>query len=234
MILVLATLLAGTLRGFAGFGTAMVMTPAFSAILGPAQGVGLCLALECAVAVPLLPGALRMVDWRRIGGLLIAAVSTVPFGAWVLVRTDGVLMRRILSLLVLACVVVLASGWRFRGRATTLATLLAGAVGGFLNGLAGMAGPPVVFYYFASDEPAAAMRANLTTLFAIVDMVALGSVALRTEVPGDILGLALILAPCIIVGGLLGQRLFPLASERFYKRLALSILAVVALTSLVA
>ena len=53
-------------RGFAGFGAAMVMTPIFSAIYGPAVGVALCLLLEIVVAVPVVPGVVRLVDWRRI------------------------------------------------------------------------------------------------------------------------------------------------------------------------
>ncbi len=46
-------------RGFAGFGAAMVMTPIFSALYGPAVGVALCLMLEIAVALPVVPGVVR-------------------------------------------------------------------------------------------------------------------------------------------------------------------------------
>ena len=44
-------------RGFAGFGAAMMMTPVFSALYGPEIGISLCLLLEIAVALPLLPRA---------------------------------------------------------------------------------------------------------------------------------------------------------------------------------
>ena len=48
--------IAGMVRGFAGFGAAMIMTPVFSALYGPAVGVSLCLLLEIVVVLPLLPG----------------------------------------------------------------------------------------------------------------------------------------------------------------------------------
>ena len=48
---------AGMVRGFAGFGAAMMMTPVFSALYGPEMGVALCLLLEIADALPLLPRA---------------------------------------------------------------------------------------------------------------------------------------------------------------------------------
>src|SRR5438874_13018766 len=71
---------AGMVRGFSGFGAAMVMTPAFSALYGPAIGISLCLLLEIAVALPLLPRAVKYVDWHRIGLLLVAAVVGAPVG----------------------------------------------------------------------------------------------------------------------------------------------------------
>eukprot|EP01036_Dinobryon_divergens_P043628 gene43628-58103_t len=72
--------IAGMVRGFAGFGAAMLMTPIFSALYGPAVGIALCLLLEIAVALPLVPRVLPLVDWRRIGLLLLAAVLKLGGG----------------------------------------------------------------------------------------------------------------------------------------------------------
>ena len=80
--------IAGMVRGFAGFGAAMLMTPVFSALYGPAVGIALCLLLEIAVALPLLPRVVRLVDWRRIGMLLVAAAIGVPFGNLTLTWAD--------------------------------------------------------------------------------------------------------------------------------------------------
>jgi hypothetical protein len=80
--------IAGMVRGFAGFGAAMLMTPVFSALHGPVVGVALCLLLEIAVALPLVPGVVRLVDWRRIGLLLLAAAAGVPLGNLVLIRAS--------------------------------------------------------------------------------------------------------------------------------------------------
>src|SRR6516162_1269620 len=74
LIAAAVAVIAGMVRGFAGFGAAMVMTPAFSALYGPAVGVAVCLMLEVVVVLPLLPKVVSMVDWRRIGLFLLAAV----------------------------------------------------------------------------------------------------------------------------------------------------------------
>src|SRR5512139_915497 len=99
--------IAGMVRGFAGFGAAMLMTPVFSALYGPAVGVALCLLLEIAVALPLVPRVVRLVDWRRIGILLFAAAVAVPVGNLVLTRTEPEPMRWVISAIVLSAVILL-------------------------------------------------------------------------------------------------------------------------------
>lgn len=225
--------IAGMVRGFAGFGAAMLMTPVFSALYGPATGIALCLLLEIAVALPLLPAVVRLVDWPRIGLLMVAATVFVPAGNFVLTLAEPEPMRWAISAIVLTAVALLASGWRFRGQPRTATTLAAGASSGFLNGLSGMAGPPIAFYYLAGENTAAHVRANLTTYFVFVDLVAIAMFASRGLIGWDTGVHGLFLAPAVMLGGLLGERLFPLASERFYRRLALGLLVGVAIGSLI-
>jgi uncharacterized membrane protein YfcA len=233
LICAVVACIAGMVRGFAGFGAAMIMTPIFSALYGPAVGVALCLMLEIAVALPVVPAVVRLVDWRRIGLLLLAAAVGVPLGNLVLTRAEPEPMRWAISAIVLGAVVLLASGWRFAGKPSTASTLTAGVSSGFLNGLAGMAGPPIAFYYLAGDDAAARVRANLTTYFVFVDLVAIATFASRDLVGWNTVVLALFLAPAVMLGGVIGARLFPLASEGFYRRLALVLLVGVAIGALI-
>ena len=233
LICAVVACIAGMVRGFAGFGAAMVMTPIFSALYGPAVGVALCLMLEIAVALPVVPAVLGLVDWRRIGLMLVAAAVGVPFGNLVLTWAEPEPMRWAISAIVLGAVALLASGWRYKGQPRPAMTLAAGVSSGFLNGLAGMAGPPIAFYYLAGQENAAHVRANLTTYFVFVDLVAILTFASRSLVDWSTLVLALFLAPAVMLGGLLGAKLFPLASESFYRRLALALLVGVAIGVLI-
>jgi uncharacterized membrane protein YfcA len=233
LICAVVAFIAGMVRGFAGFGAAMIMTPIFSALYGPAAGVALCLLLEIVVVLPLLPGVVRMVDWRRIGLLLVAAAVGVPIGNLVLTLTEPEPMRWAISIIVLTAVALLASGWRFAGKPRTATTLTAGVSSGFLNGLSGMAGPPIAFYYLAGDETVTRVRANLTTYFVFVDLLALAAFASRGLIGWNTGVQAVFLTPAVVLGGLLGSRLFPLASEGFYRRLALVLLVGVAIGALI-
>jgi uncharacterized membrane protein YfcA len=233
LIAALVAMIAGMVRGFAGFGAAMVMTPVFSALYGPEVGIVLCLLLEIVVALPLLPRAVQHVDWHRIGLLLLAAIFGAPLGNFVLTKVAPEPMRWAISGIVLSAVVMLASGWRFTGKPRPATTLATGAVSGFLNGLSGMAGPPIAFYYLAGADAAVKVRANLTTYFVFVDLVT-ASLFFARDLVGWHTGVqGLFLAPAVVVGGMLGERLFPLASEGFYRRLALVLLVAVAIGSLI-
>ncbi|MBS0219543.1 MAG: sulfite exporter TauE/SafE family protein [Proteobacteria bacterium] len=233
LIAAATAVLAGMVRGFTGFGAAMLMTPVFSALFGPEIGVSLCLMLEVIVALPLLPRAVAHVDWGRIALLLVAAAVGVPIGNYTLTQVAPEPMRWAISAIVLSAVVLLASGWRYHGKPRRGPTLVAGGISGFLNGLSGMAGPPIAFYYLAGKDSVERVRANLTTYFVFVDVAALFAFVARGLVHWDTGIKGLCLAPAVIAGGLLGERLFPLASEGFYRRLALVLLVAVAIGALI-
>ena len=72
------------------------------------------------------PGVVRLVDWRRIGLLLLAAAVGVPLGNLVLTYSEPEPMRWAISAIVLGAVALLASGWRFAGKPRTTTTLTAG------------------------------------------------------------------------------------------------------------
>jgi uncharacterized membrane protein YfcA len=208
LIAAVVAVIAGMVRGFAGFGAAMVMTPIYSALYGPEVGIVLCMLLEIVVALPLLPRAFRHVDWRVIGLLLAAAIVGAPLGNYALTLVAPQPMRWVISAIVLSAVAMLASGWRYSGGPRPAATL-------------------------ASTETAVKVRANLTTYFVFVDLVALSLFFGRDLVGWHTAVQGAFLAPAVILGGLLGEYLFPLASEVFYRRLALALLVAVAIGSLI-
>ena len=227
-----AALVAGIVRGFSGFGSAMILTPALSVLYGPAVAVPISLALELLVTVPLLPGSVRLVEWRRIGVLCLAAFATVPLGGWLLLSLSPLTMRVAISAVILGFVAILAFGWRYHGRPTIAATLATGAASGVLNGASGMAGPPVVFFYLSGRASAPQMRASFIVYFALVDAVSVGVLAAMGALDASTLGRALWLTPVFLAAAWAGSRAFRHASEAFYRRVALAVLAAIALASL--
>src|SRR5690606_5554066 len=75
---------AGLMRGFAGFGSAMLMAPIFSILFGPAEMVAIVCMIELPVGMQLVPGVWRQVEWRFVGPMSAAAVLLMPLGGWLL------------------------------------------------------------------------------------------------------------------------------------------------------
>jgi uncharacterized membrane protein YfcA len=227
-----AALLAGTVRGFSGFGSALILSPSLSALYGPATAVPVALLLELALAVPFVPPALRLADRARVGVLCVAAAVTVPLGAWILTVTDAAALRWAISALVIVAVAILGFGWRHHGRPRIAATAATGALSGLLGGSTGLSGPPVIFYELSGTAPIRRVRANFMVFFAWIDVVALVAFA----VTGTLAGLPLLLSATLVLPYLAaaaaGARAFGLASETFYRRLALAVLVCVAVVSL--
>src|SRR3954471_16184989 len=172
-----AALLAGLVRGFSGFGSALVLSPSLSALYGPKIAVPVALVLELALAVPLVPRARRLVDWRRISLLCVAAALTVPLGARLLAVVDPHALRWAICALVFVAVALLAFGWNYEGRPHAAATAATGALSGLLGGSTGLSGPPVIFYELSGSAPTATVRASFMVFSAWVDIVALVSFA---------------------------------------------------------
>ena len=227
-----AALLAGAVRGFTGFGSALILSPSLAALYGPQVAVPVALLLEFALAAPFVPPAVRLVDRRRTALLCVAAAVTIPLGAYVLTAVDARALRWAICAMVLVAVAIIGSGWRYHGRPHPAATAATGALSGLLGGSTGLSGPPVIFYELSGSGPIARMRASFMVFFAWVDVVALASFAATGTLRARPLVIALALvAPYLGAAGI-GARLFGRASETFYRRLALVVLAAVAVVSL--
>lgn len=219
---------AGMLRGFSGFGSSLLMVPVLALLIGPTTAVVIGTLLEGLATLMLLPSSVAHADRGRLLTMGAAGAIAIPFGHLALLTLDPTL-----SNLAICAAVVVMSGlvWQgiglgvprdTRGEAGT------GLISGFLTGFGSIGGPPLVLYVLAGAGTAVQKRADLivvagfTQAAAIVSMIAFG--LLTFSGAGD----AALLAPVFFGGGLLGARLFRLASEQTYQRVALGSLFVAA------
>src|SRR5882757_9658658 len=106
----------GTARGFSGFGSALIFMPLASSMAAPRLVAALLLIIDFVAAAPLIPNAWKHADRKATAVMVSGALIGVPIGTYFLSRLEPVTTRWIISAFVFALLMLLLSGWRYRGR----------------------------------------------------------------------------------------------------------------------
>jgi hypothetical protein len=219
-----ATIVAGVMRGYSGFGTAVILAPVYSLLWGPRAGVPIMLLMELLVSVQLLPGAIKDADRRVVLPLGGAAALATPLGAWILLTADGESLRRFIGGFVLVFGLLLMSGWRYRGSRPLPLNLFVGTLAGLLKGSTGMSGPPVILYLLAGLEEAKRHRANLILFFATIAIVSVVPPLIGGLIDLPVLLRLAVLLPVMAISVPIGARLFHVVPDRLYRPFAMAVL----------
>jgi len=230
--LVAAVFVAGLVRGFAGFGSAMIIMPVASSVLSPVEAVIFLICTELIGPLPNAPAAWREGTPRDVGLLVLGAVLALPLGIWALTTMDATVFGWVVSISVIVLLGLTASGWRLRGALTTRLTVAAGAVGGFMTGFAGIPGPPVIMLYMASTLPIAVMRANFLLYLVGLDLLLFPMLWALGLMNWPIAFLGVLVGIPNLIANALGARLFDPANERLFRNVAYIVIAASAIVGL--
>ncbi|MEP1201991.1 TSUP family transporter [Tateyamaria sp.] len=227
-----AIVMAGLVRGFTGFGSAMIIMPVASSVLGPFAALAFLTVVEFWGPLPNLRAAWRTGDAREVALLLGGAALTLPLGLWSLSQLEPAVFGWAVSVVVLVLLVLVMSGWRYSGRLSRPSVLGVGSVGGFLGGLVGVPGPPVIMLYMASALPIAAIRANFLLYLLGVDLLMIAVFIVTDLLDPLAVTVGLICVPVYMCANVLGAWLFDPSAERLFRSLAYIVIALSAIVGL--
>ena len=117
--------------------------------------------------------------------MVSGALVGVPIGTCFLSRLDPVTTRWIISGFVFALLLLLLSGWRYRGKDHPALSVGIGGLSGFCSGLAQTGGPPIVGYWLGRPIPSPIARANILLFFGASDFFSVVSYALTGLITAD-------------------------------------------------
>lgn len=231
-ILVVAVIAAGLVRGFSGFGSAMIIMPAAAAVLSPVEAVIFVSGCELLGPLPNLRAAWRDAARWDVGRLMLGAVLALPFGVWWLAYVDPTVFGWGVSIIVLVLLGLVMTGWRFQGTLTRSMTIGAGGIGGFMTGLSGIPGPPVIMLYMASTLPIKVIRANFLLYLLGIDVVLIPLLMATGLMEWSVFLLGLMVGLVNVVANAAGARLFNPDAERLFRAVAYMIIAASAILGL--
>jgi uncharacterized membrane protein YfcA len=223
---------AGLMRGFSGFGSAMMLSPVYAILYGPTAMVVIVTIMEMVISFQLAPGARKDAQWDFVVPVSIAALVCAPIGIYVLTTVDPELLTRGVAGVVLAFVLVMASGWRYDGPKRLAITIAVGALAGVVLATTSMGGPLVLIYMLTGPDKAVTNRANIIVYFLIVETGLVLLMLFQDLIAPETAIRAAALVPIYMAAGYIGARGFRMSSEKLYRRVALAVLACVALFGL--
>ncbi len=223
---------AGVVRGFSGFGAALIYVPLTASIYTPQVAVASFVLIDYRLHRALCGARLPNCHGRELFPAYAAAFVLVPLGTLAQAALSPIVLRWGMAALVLVFVALLASGWRYPFKPSIPAALGAGAISGFCGGAAQLSGPPLLIYWLSSPTSAAHVRANMMVYLMLIALTMSGTYAWHGLMVAKPIALAVLVSPVYILALWLGARLFRGASDLTYRRIAYAIVAIAALASL--
>lgn len=223
---------AGLVRGFTGFGSALIYIPLMSAVYGPRIAVPTLLLFDTICSVPFAIQCWPASTRREVLPVAIAGALALPVGVAALLYVDVLVLRWFIAVLVLFALVVLITGWRYHGRPSVAASLGVGAFAGFGSGAVQIAAPALLVFWLGGPNSATTVRANIMVLFAIQGMLAIIAYTFSGLFGAEVLALAFVLGVPFVIAMTVGARWFRGTSDTLYRRVAYIIIAFSGLISL--
>lgn len=231
-VLSVTFLAAGLVRGFTGFGTALIVVPVAGIYLPPPQILMVMGVSGLLANLLLVPSAWGQADRGEVGVLAIAAIVGVPLGAALLGVWDALAIRWVVAGVCFATLIAVISGWQWRGRLGTSGLTAVGFGAGCLGGLTALSGPLVLMFYLANARRAEAVRANMILFLGALDFLLIAAVLGRGEGEWSTVWLTLLVSIPYLLAISVGKALFDPSKERLYRTVAYLIVGIAVLTGL--
>jgi len=217
-------LIAGVIVGLAGFGFALFAVPPLLFMHEPPIVVAMVNILGFSSGIVVLFGEWHEIRKPTLRALIPWALIGLVAGTAILRYVDGLYIKLLASIVVVAFSIYAASGLRFPGVERPAATVIAGLTSGVLGTSAGLPGPPIALLFTARSLPPTAFRVTITAYFMVVDVVAVFLLAISGQLHRPALVLSVTMIPASLVGRWFGRQLADRVSPALFRRLVIAML----------
>jgi uncharacterized membrane protein YfcA len=224
--------LAGLVRGFSGFGSALIYMPLISTVYSPLVAAPTLLLIDWICSLPFSIRVMPQCNWREVTVVSIGSVVALRLGVVALVLVDPLILRWCIAGMVLVALAALAAGWRYRGRPTRAASLGIGALAGFGGGAVQIAAPPLLVFWLGGNNNAVTVRANIMVYFIAQGALSCVIYFYSGLFTAQAIVLSLLMVLPFAIALAAGAFWFHGSSDALYRRVAYAIIALAGLVSL--
>lgn len=218
-------------RGFTGFGGALLMVPLLGLVWDVRLAIVVVACIQLTTGAMLVTMSRKSVNRQVLGPVVVVGIIGLAAGSYLLARLPVEWIARIVG--IVSIVLGLISLIRRVAIAQTAAkpprvvTAGIGLTAGLLHGLVGTSGPVMVPYLQRVLPSPAAMRATLLAYFFLLDILRVGGYLQLGIIDGAVARWSLLLIPVAVIGSIVGARIHVQVSDNVF-RIAVASLLIVA------
>lgn len=228
-MLIPIVMLAGIVRGYAGFGFAAIAVVGLNFFLSPAQSVPIVLGLDVLCSFGLLRQALKQADYPTLKLLIIGAVLGIPVGLSLIIFIPEEILKLAICVVILVLALILMFDFRLRNAHKASTKLGFGIASGVGTAGASVGGPMIVCYMLSSPLSTTTQRATMILFFIASESLAMLALFAGGLIDFDIIKLLLLLLFPTLISVRIGQWFFNKNAPKSLKHFALPILLLVSI-----
>ena len=232
IIALCAIILSGVLRGYSGFGAALIIIPIFSNLYSPIVALSFHVLIEMPSLAVLLPAAMRSYDRKLVNSSLFILILAVPFGFYFISLIDTTYLRLFIGAFVIVSVYIIWRGIPLKISRNENFFRVACGASGFCQGLMGLGGPPVVTTLMSRGDDNITIRANIIIVMTVLLLSSLLAQLYHGTFDLIPVTLAMTLFAPYLAGNQIGKWLFFRYPNDAYRKVTLLCLALIGLHSI--
>ena len=129
---------------------------------------------------------------------------------------------------------MLSYGWSFKRKIGLKTMIASGSAGGLVQGIAGMGGPPIVTILLARGDSPDISRSNILLLMAGIVFFSIASQLFYSLMTVELVIIGILASPIYILTTFLGSKFYNSRGKRVFKRIALLLLTLIAISTFIA
>lgn len=219
---------AGIIRGYSGFGFAVIAVVGLNLFLDPVKSVPIVLALDFICSITLIREAVKHAHFSTFKALVTGSIVGIPIGLLLLYLLPATWLKLFICSFVLVLVLLLIKKAKTSQNDSFAKKFITGVASGAGTSSASIGGPMVLYYILSSPLDVRSQRATMILFFIASEFAALIGLALSQPSNDDVyLYLASLLIPTLI-GVKIGQFFFNKKPPASFKAISLPLMVIVA------
>lgn len=225
-VLLIGALIGGFVAGLAGFGAALILSGVWLHFIDPITAAPLMAACSVTGQLTSFKASWKQMNWQVARPFLIGAAIGVPLGSLSLdyLPADSIKIGAGIILVTYAGYFLLVRTPPRLAIDNRFADGFVGSIGGFLGGLAAISGPPAVIWCQLRGFGKALQRSVYQPYNTSILASAVIAHGIAGRLTSDVAIAYAVSMPAVMIGALIGARVFHLVDEKLFLRIVLVLL----------